>query len=76
MPHLQSQKGYKAKKGFIPKENFQRTSRPPELARDNLSNAFAGNESNGPSGAPKDQSHSTNVKSRQSKASKAKTPAR
>lgn len=47
----------------------------PSFARDNLSEAFAGNENKGPSGV-KLKSHSTNVKSRKTKQSKEKTPKR
>ena len=50
---------------------------PHAIPRDNLSGSFAGHENNGPSRkGTKSTAHSTNVKSRASKASKFKTPKR
>jgi hypothetical protein len=49
-----------------------RAARP----RDDLREAFAGNENKGPSGSKVNQGHSTNVKSRRTRASSKKTPIR
>lgn len=47
------------------------------IPRDDLKNAFAGHENNGPAHmGGKSVLHSTNVKSRQTKASRFKTPKR
>lgn len=48
----------------------------PALPRDDLREAFAGNENNGPVGEDKSQQHSTSVKSRITKKSRTRTPIR
>lgn len=48
----------------------------PAMARDDLRAAFAGDENKGPKKLMKSESHSTNVKSRKTEKSKAKTPVR
>lgn len=74
MPHVQQNKSLK-RTGQFSKADLNKTMRPA-FARDNLNEAFAGSENNGVSGTIKTQKHSTNVKSRQSKHSKMKTPVR
>lgn len=61
------------------KDDINKMLRPAK-ARDNIKAAFAGNENKGPARNQKKtsglQDHSTNVKSRVTDASKAKTPKR
>ena len=74
MPHVQQNKSVK-RNGQFSKADLNKTMRPA-FARDNLNEAFAGSENNGAAGTMKSQKHSPNVKSRQSKQSKMKTPVR
>ncbi len=75
MPHVPHGQDSKSRSGQHSKQDLKRTS-PSALARDDLSSAFAGKENNGQPGLNKDHKKSTNVKSRQTKQSKEKTPKR
>lgn len=59
---------------FQTKQAINKVARDAK-ARDNISNAFAGNENNGPKRS-NNHKHSTNVKSRKTDASRGKTPKR
>lgn len=73
MPHVPHAQDAKHRNGQHSKKDIQKAT-PASLARDDLTAAFAGKENNGKPGLDKIQSKSTNVKSRQSKQSKLKTP--
>lgn len=74
MPHIKQRQDSGHRKGQHSKSDLNKITRD-SFARDNLSGAFAGDENiGGSSGRVKNQSRSTNVKSRQTKHSKQKTP--
>lgn len=75
MPHVQQQKKNKQRSGQFSKPDILKAMRPA-FPRDDISEAFAGSENNGPTDSVKSQKHSTNVKSRQNEKSKHKTPIR
>ncbi len=75
MPHVRSS-GRVKKSGQRNQQDIKKVMLQA-IPRDDLDNAFAGRENNGPTQmGTKSQLHSTNVKSRTSKASKFKTPKR
>lgn len=75
MPHV-SRPGQVNRSGQRNQTDIKRVM-SPSIPRDDLGNAFAGHENNGPaSKGTKSHAHSTNVKSRSSKASQFKTPKR
>lgn len=62
--------------GYHNSGDFKKTHKP-EYARDDINQAFAGDENAGPFGDSKeDSAHSTNVKSRKTEKSKDRTPER
>ncbi|MBY0316029.1 MAG: hypothetical protein K2Q26_10940 [Bdellovibrionales bacterium] len=73
MPNVQKQNTPK-KNNAQTKQELKKSSMPAR-ARDNLAQAFAGNENKGPSGV-KLNSHSTNTKSRTTRQSKERDPKR
>jgi hypothetical protein len=62
--------------GYHTSAQIKKTHKP-EYARDDINQAFAGEENNGPfSDTKTDHSRSTHVKSRKTEASKTRTPMR
>ncbi len=75
MPNIQ-RNARSLQKGVHTKTQIS-TLQPQSLARDDLDNAFAGKENEGPHKDSRDTNqHSTNVKSRKTKKSKSRTPIR
>lgn len=75
MPHVQRSQQV-VRQGQHTRSDIKKTSRPA-LARDDLREAFAGDENKGPAKDKKaSDSHSTNVKSRITEKSKTRTPIR
>lgn len=69
-------KGQSNQQGYQTSAQIKKTHKP-DYARDDISQAFAGDENDGPAGDQKaDHHHSTSVKSRKTEESKTRTPKR
>lgn len=76
MPTVRSGGGQTRRAGYHNSGDIKKTMKPV-YARDDINQAFAGEENNGPMGHQKDDvEHSTNIKSRKTKKSKERTPLR